>query len=199
MANVKKAAKTTTDGLRSVIPVERIERSILLIREQRVLLDLHLAALYGVPVKQLNQAVKRNADRFPADFMFQLTWDESRVVRSQIVTLQRGHLRYQPHAFTEHGAVMLASVLKSDTAITVSIQVVRAFVRLRQMISSNEQMRRKLSRIERKLQDHDQHFAAVFDAIRQLMDEEEGKAPKRPPIGYDTETMLVNEPNLNEQ
>ena len=119
--------------------------------------------------------------------MIQLTWDEARVSRSQIATLKQGaNIKYRPYAFSEHGAVMLAAILNSPIAIQASIQVVRAFVRLRQILASHEQFRRKLDAMERKLEDHDQNFAAVFEAIRQLMDAdaEEGSKPR---IGFETE------------
>jgi hypothetical protein len=187
MAKVKPTVPKANEST-ELVPIERVERSILLIRGQRVLLDVDLATVYGVAVKRLNEAVQRNLDRFPGDFMFRLTRQEFDNLRSQFATSRSwGGRRYPPNAFTEHGAVMLASVLSSAIAIEASVQVVRAFVRLRQMIFSNEKMRRKLSQIERKLQDHDQHFAAVFDVIRQLMDEEDSVGTKRPRIGYDTE------------
>ncbi len=154
----------------SLIPMERIERSILLIRGERVMLDSDLAELYGVETKVLNQAVKRNAARFPADFMFRLTGEEAddwQRLRSQIVTLKRGqHRKYLPHAFTEHGALMLANVLNSERAAQTSVMVVRAFVRLRQMLASNAELSRKLEALEKK---YDAQFKVVFDAIRQLM------------------------------
>lgn len=176
--------------VRSAAVAAEIEYRILVIRGHKVMLDSDLARAYGVSVKQLNQAAKRNADRFPVDFMFQLTWDEDRFLRSQIVTLNAGrgrHRKYPPYAFTEHGAVMLATVLNSPVAVQASIQVVRAFVRLRQMVLTNDKLRRKLAQIEAKLQQHDEHFAAVFEAIRQLMDEDDEPAKPRPQIGYSTE------------
>lgn len=159
------------------IPVERVEAAILLIRGQKVIMDRELALLYGVPTKVLNQAVRRNLDRFPEDFMFQLTlnearawWQESRdALRSQNVTLKarRGyHIKYRPYAFTEHGILMLSSVLKSERAVRVNIQIMRTFVRLRQMLASNVELARKLSDLEHK---YDNQFKMVFDAIRQLM------------------------------
>jgi hypothetical protein len=189
MAKANRSAETTL-----LVPVERIEHTILLIRGQKVLLDRSLATLYGVPVRQLNQAVKRNRNRFPPDFMFQLTWEETRALRSQSVILgPRAHLRFRPYAFTEHGAVMLAAVLSSPVAVQASVTVVRAFVRLRELLSSNEQFRRKLDEIERQLSDHDQKITVAFDAIRQLMDEsqdEEETEAKRKKIGYHSERDL---------
>ena len=170
------------DGQTSLIPMERIERAILSIRGEKVMLDSDLAELYGVETKALNQAVKRNATRFPADFMFQLTQEEHDDLvrlRSQIVTLKRGeHRKYLPYAFTEHGALMLANVLNSERAAQTSVMVVRAFVRLRQMLASNAELARKLAALENK---YDAQFKVVFDAIRQLMSPPE---PKRREIGF---------------
>lgn len=139
----------------SLVPVERIERAILAIRGEKVMLDTDLAELYGVETKVLNQSVKRNAVRFPIDFRFQLTAEEAERVnrlRSQYVTSKggRGGRRYLPYAFTEHGALMLAYVLNSESATQTSVQVVRAFVRLRQMLASNAELARKLEALEKK-------------------------------------------------
>jgi hypothetical protein len=173
----------------NIVPAERIERSILVLRGQKVLLDHDLALLYGVTAKQLNQSVKRNLERFPVDFAFRLTTQEFSILRSQIVTSRSwGGRRYLPYAFTEHGAVMLASVLRSPTAVTVSIQVVRAFVRIRQLIAGNEQFRRQLAQMERKLKDHDQNFSAVFEAINHLIEQDESDKADKSRIGYDTES-----------
>jgi len=164
-----------------VIPLERIERAIVLIRGQKVMLDSDLADLYEVEVKALNQAVKRNIERFPTDFMIQLTAEEAGLLRSQNVTLKtaRGqHRKYLPYAFTEQGVSMLSSVLNSERAIKVNIAIMRAFVRLRQMLASNAELARKLDALEKK---YDAQFRVVFDAIRQLM------APPAKPkrrIGY---------------
>ena len=156
------------DGQVSVIPMERIERAIILVRGEKVMLDSDLAEIYGVETKALNQAVKRNASRFPVDFVFQLTAKEAESLRSQIVTSNdgRGGRRYLPYAFTEHGALMLANVLNSECAAQTSVMVVRAFVKLRQMLASNTELARKLEALERK---YDAQFKVVFDAIRQLM------------------------------
>jgi hypothetical protein len=142
------------------LPVERIEQTIFAIRGERVMLDRDLAALYGVSTKTLNQAVKRHRDRFPDDFMFQLTMKEARAwwseksinrPRSQIVTLKKGqNIKYRPYAFTEHGILMLSSVLNSERAIQVNIEIMRAFVRLRQMLSSNVELALKLAELEKK-------------------------------------------------
>jgi hypothetical protein len=152
------------------------------------MLSVHLAELYGVPAKQLNQAVARNPDRFPVDFMFQLSSDESEALRSQTVTLNgRGqHSKYRPYAFTEEGVAMLSAVLRSPTAVKVSIEIIRVFVRLRQLLASNDELRKRLETLERSMVDHDQKFAAVFNAIRQMMAEPPND-PK-PPIGFKTES-----------
>jgi len=167
---------------RAVIPIERITRAILLIRGQKVMLDEALAALYEVEVKVLNQAVKRNADHFPEDFMFQLTAEETAFLRSQFVTLETGrghHRKYRPFAFTEQGVAMLSSVLRSKRAVRVNIEIMRAFVRLRQMLSSHADLARKLGALEKK---YDAQFKVVFDAIRELMRPPE--PPRKPRIGF---------------
>lgn len=151
----------------SLIPAQRIEKSILLIRAQKVMLDSDLAELYDVETKVLLQAVKRNVRRFPEDFMFQLTKEEFEVLRSQIVTSKsRGGRRYAPFAFTEQGVAMLSSVLKSDRAIDVNVAIMRTFVRLREMLASHKDLARKLAAMEKN---YDEKFKVVFDAIRQLM------------------------------
>jgi len=154
----------------SLIPLERIGSAIRLVRGQKVLLDNDLARLYGVETRGLNQAVKRNAERFPEDFMFQLSPDEAEAwlrSRSQFVILKRGeNLKYRPYAFTEQGVAMLSSVLHSDRAVRVNIEIMRAFVQLRQMLASNAELARKLETLEKK---YDAQFKVVFDAIRQLM------------------------------
>ena len=165
-----------------VIPVERITQAILLIRGQKVMLDEALAGLYEVEVKVLNQAVRRNALRFPADFMFQLTAEEAMRLRSQFVTLKSGrgqHRKYRPYVFTEQGVAMLSSVLRSDRAVRVNIEIMRAFVQLRQMLASNANLARKLAALEKK---YDQQFKIVFDAIRELMTPPEPS--RKQPIGF---------------
>lgn len=171
----------------ATLPPERIERKIYLLRGQKVMLSHDLAELYGVPVKQFNQAVTRNVERFPDDFMFQLSAEEVGSLRSQFVTLKgRGrHTKYRPYAFTEEGVAMLSAVLRSPTAVRVSIQIMRVFVRLRQLLSSNDDLRRRLDELERSMLDHDEKFGLVFDAIRQLMDEPREK--RKPPVGFHTE------------
>lgn len=166
--------------LRSGIPPEPLERSILLIRGHRVLLDQDLAVLYGVQTKALVQAVKRNADRFPDDFMFQLTEDEFAYLRSQSVTsTDRGGRRYAPYAFTEQGVAMLSSVLRSNQAVHVNIEIMRAFVRLRRLIASNAELLKRLETLEQR---YDRQFKVVFDAIRELM--RPPPTPDKGKIGY---------------
>lgn len=155
-----------------LIPEERIEKAILLIRGQKILLDSDLAKMYRVTTFNLNKAVKRNIERFPEDFMFQLTKDEAQALRFQSGISKpqgRGGRRYLPYAFTEQGVAMLSSVLHSDRAVAVNIAIMRAFVRLREILSTHKDLAAKLEKIERKLGEHDEHFRVVFDAIRQLM------------------------------
>jgi hypothetical protein len=160
---------------RSLIPSERIQRSILAIRGQRVVIDADLARLYGVPTRTLNQAVKRNRDRFPADFMFRLTPREKREVITNCDHLvQLKFAKALPLAFTEHGALMAASVLNSPVAVIVSVEIVRTFVRLREALATHRDLARKLEALEKK---YDSQFRIVFEAIRQLM--AEGAKPKR--------------------
>lgn len=151
-----------------LIPVERIEKAIYLIRSEKVMLDRDLAELYGVETKALNRAVKRNLKRFPADFMFRLSTTEASVLRCQIGASNkgRGGSRYLPHVFTEHGVAMLSSVLHSERAVAVNIEIMRTFVRLRQMLASNVELSRRLDNLESK---YNHEFKVVFDAIRQLM------------------------------
>ncbi len=167
----------------SSLSIEHITRSILVLRGQRVLLDVELADLYGVPTKALLQAVKRNHDRFPKDFMIQLTAAEWAILRSQTVTssAQHGGRRYPPYAFTEQGVAMLSSVLKSRRAIAVNVQIMRAFVRMRELLASNTALARKLDELERKYQHHDQAIKAILSAIRELMTP---AAPQHRPIGF---------------
>ncbi len=165
-----------------LIPRERIERAILLIRSQKVILDRELAELYQVPVKALKQAVRRNSERFPDDFMFQLNKEEFENWRSQIVTSnsERMGLRYAPYAFTEQGVAMLSSVLRSPQAVKVNIAIMRAFVKLREMLVTNAELSGRMDELEAKF---DQQFRIVFDAIRQLMTPPH--APQHRKIGFD--------------
>ena len=153
-------------------PAEAIETRILLIRGHKVMLDADLASLYQVTTKRLNEQVRRNRDRFPEDFMFQLTVDEVNSLRSHIATsnMGRGGRRTLPYAFTEHGAVMLASVLNSPVAVEASIQVVRAFVRLREILATHKELANKLVELEARIEAHDKGITALFEAIRQLME-----------------------------
>jgi len=155
----------------AIIPTEQIERLILLIRGHKVMLDTDLAVLYGVETRVLVQAVKRNSNRFPTDFMFQLSDEEANLLRSQIVISKnrRGGRRYLPYVFTEQGVAMLSSVLNSERAVEINIEIMRAFVRLREMILSNKDLARKLDALEHKLESHDVHIRSLFEAIRQLM------------------------------
>ena len=152
------------------LPREVVEHKIYLIKGQRVMLDKDLAELYEVSTKRLNEQVRRNISRFPADFMFQLTKDESSSLRSQFVTLKRGgHRKYLPYVFTEQGVAMLSSVINSERAIQVNIAIMRAFVKLRQILSTNKELAGKLKELEHKVEKHDTEIHAIFEAIRQLM------------------------------
>lgn len=169
----------------TLTPVSQIERIILLVRGERVILDSDLAILYGVKTKNLVKAVKRNIERFPSDFMFQLTNQEVANLRFQFGTSSSGQdetkwggRRYPPFVFTEHGVAMLSSILRSKKAVQVNIEIVRTFVRLRRLLSSNVDLARKLTALEKK---YDAQFKVVFDAIRELMTPPE---PKRRPIGF---------------
>jgi hypothetical protein len=165
--------------MKALIPVEMIERKILLIRDEKVMLDADLAVIYGVSTKALNQAVKRNKERFPEDFMFQLTKSEKEEVVTNCDHLKK--LKFSPvlpYVFTEHGAIMLASVLNSPVAVQTSVLVVRAFVKLREMLITHKDLARKLADMEKK---YDSQFKVVFDAIRQLMTP---PATKKRKIGF---------------
>jgi hypothetical protein len=162
---------------------EAIEKLIYLIRGERVMLDQDLATLYGVGTKALIQAVSRNRNRFPSDFMFQLSFQEFSALRSQIVTAKgRGGRRTPPYVFTEHGVAMLSSVLRSENAVEINIHVVRTFVRLRQLIASHAGLAEKLEHLEQK---YDGQFRVVFDAIRKLMSDT--AVPAKRQIGFGRE------------
>jgi hypothetical protein len=166
----------------SIVSVGKIEQLIYLIRGNKVILDSDLANLYGVETRILKQAVRRNRKRFPDDFMFELTKEEDNSLRSQNVILKRGkHSKYLPFAFTEQGVAMLSSVLNSERAITVNIEIMRAFVRLREILSTHKDLKRKLIALEKK---YDEQFQVVFEAIDVLMKEE--KKPKQR-IGFQVE------------
>ena len=178
-------------GQKAIIPIGQIEQRILLIRGQRVMLDADLAMLYGVPTRVLNQAVRRNLKRFPQDFMFKLTQPE----KDQVITIcdHLKNLKYAkalPNAFTEHGAIMVASVLNTERAVQISAFVVRAFVKLREMLSTHKELAHKLAALERKLQNHDESIRSLVVAIRQLMRPPEPETPKKR-IGF-----LVEEPHV---
>jgi len=178
-------------GQKAIIPIGQIEQRILLIRGQRVMLDADLAMLYGVPTRVLNQAVRRNLKRFPQDFMFKLTQPE----KDQVITIcdHLKNLKYAkalPNAFTEHGAIMVASVLNTERAVQISVFVVRAFVKLREMLSTRKELAHKLAALERKLQNHDESIRSLVVAIRQLMRPPEPETPKKR-IGF-----LVEEPHV---
>lgn len=156
----------------ALVPVERIAQSIFVLRGRKVLLDVELAALYGVPTKALNQAVKRNFERFPGDFTFRLSRREAEAFnRSRFVTGSQKHRdpRFAPFAFTEHGAIMAATVLNSPRAVEMSLYVVRAFVKLREAFTSDKQLAQHLAKLERKLQTHDKAILGILKAIRDLM------------------------------
>ncbi len=174
----------------ALVPVEHITRAILVLRGHKVLLDTELAELYGVTTKRFNEQVRRNSGRFPADFMFQLTAEELVSLRSQNATSKappqgRGGRRYLPYAFTEHGAIMAATILNSPRAVEMSVYVVRAFVHLRELLSSNRELARRFAqletRLDKKLTEHDLAIAAILSAIRELMNP---PPPKRRPIGF---------------
>jgi len=161
--------KQTTAG--DLVPVEVIERRIYLIRGQKVMIDSDLAELYQAPTKSLNLAVRRNTVRFPGDFMFQLSQDEADSLRFQIETSNtgRGGRRYLPYVFTEQGIAMLSSVLNSDRAVLVNIAIMRAFVKLREIMSTHKDLAHKIDALERKYAKHDQQIQIVFDAIKKLL------------------------------
>jgi phage regulator Rha-like protein len=175
-AKKKVAAKIAAAGnelemavIKTIVTAETLERKIYRIRGFKVIIDNDLAELYGVTTKRLNEQVRRNANRFPKDFIFQLSPNEFESLRSHFATLKQGrgqHRKYMPYAFTEHGALMVASVLDTPRAVEVSIYVVRAFVKLREMIASHKDLARRLDEMEKKC---DTQFSVVFDAIRELM------------------------------
>jgi hypothetical protein len=169
----------------TLVPVEHITRSIIVLRGHKVLLDAELAELYGVPTKALNQAVKRNIERFPEDFMFRLTRPEAEALnRSQSVTGSQRHRdpRFSPRAFTEHGSIMVATILNSPRAVEMSIYVVRAFVKLRELLASNKELSKRLDELEariiRQFGTYDQMIAGILNTLRELMN------PPQQPIGF---------------
>lgn len=168
----------------AIVVAKKVDSKIFVLRGQRVILDTDLAELYGVPVRQLNQQAKRNAKRFPAAFRFQLSPHEMKILRSQNVISTEGHggARYRPWAFTEHGAIMAATVLNSERAIEMSVFVVLAFVRMRRAIAGNRQVLTKLAELERRLESHDAEILQLMEALRELMTPEE---PNRRRIGFE--------------
>jgi len=166
----------------SLIPIEIIERKIYLIRGVKVMLDSDLAGLYGVSIIRLNEQVKRNIKRFPIDFMFRLSKNENKKLaslRSQFATLKRGqHRKYLPYAFTEHGVTMLASVLRSEKAIEVSIYAVRAFIQLREMLATHKNLVREFEKMKKVQKTHGQHIVNILNVISQLLN------PPKEPIGF---------------
>jgi hypothetical protein len=184
MARAKRRASETAGDANLIVPVESIQNRILLIHGQKVILDSDLAALYGVTTSRLNEQVKRNIERFPEDFAFRLTRDEFANLISQFATSSStwGGRRKEPYVFTEHGAIMAASVLNSPQAVRTSVFVVRAFVRLRQMLASNAQLAARLERLEEAVDDHDRQIVAIVDAIQLLMPPPD--EPPREPFGF---------------
>lgn len=176
---------TNRNNDQALVPDERITQAILIIRGQKVLLDADLAALYGVETRRLNEQVRRNRARFPDDFIFELTAEEFTHLKSHFATSSWGGRRKLPLAFTEHGAIMAATILSSPRAVEMSVYVVRAFVRLRELLVGNQALAKQLNaleqRIEKKLATHDQAITGIIDTIRQLMAPPE--KPKRP-IGF---------------
>ena len=178
--------------MQDIIPIENITSLIYLIRNQKVLLDRDLAVLYGVETRVLKQAVRRNQTRFPDDFMFELTLEEDRSLRSQNVTLKRGgHSKYPPMAFTEQGVAMLSSVLKSESAIQVNIQIMRAFTRLRQLIIDNAELRKEIEDLRTETEGK---FEIVFKALDQLLNKE---AEPKTKIGFTVKDELDGYSNKN--
>jgi len=184
--------------MKDLMPMERIERRIYLIRGQKVMLDRDLAELYGVPTKRLNEAVKRNIKRFPDEFMFQLTMEEAQELvaicdqlaqsnrsRSQIATLKRGgNIKYLPYAFNEQGVAMLSSVLKSGRAIEVNILIIKTFVRLRRLISSHQEMAHKVAELERGYSKHEIEITTVFKVLKKLMEKPAIEEKPKRKIGF---------------
>lgn len=163
------------------LPEIYIVNKVLLIRDKRVMIDRDIAELYGVTTKRINEAVKRNKERFPQDFMFQLTKQEHEILRSQFATSSWGGSRYAPYAFTEHGVLMLANVLKSDQAIEMSLQIIRVFVQMRELALTHKDVLVKLLKIEKKITEHDEDLKVLFDAVKEML---ETPKKEREKIGY---------------
>jgi len=175
-----------------VLILKDVGSLIITIRNQKVIVDRDLAEIYGVETRRLNEQVRRNPERFPEDFVFRLTKEEADYwlgSRSQIAILKRGrNIKYLPYAFTEHGAIMAANVLNSPQAVRISVFVVRAFIKLREMLSTHKELAQKLAELERKLQNHDESIQSLVVAVRQLMTPSE---PKKRPIGFLVEETKV--------
>jgi cell division protein FtsL len=166
-----------------LVPMEMIENKILLIRSKKVMIDRDLAILYDIPTKRLKEQVNRNRKRFPDDFMFELTLAEAKGLRSQFATLKRGeHMKYRPYVFTEQGVAMLSSVINSERAIEVNIQIMRVFVKIKEFVLTHHDLAQKIDALERKFEEHDKKFVVVFDAIRRLMAPE--LEPQKRKIGF---------------
>jgi hypothetical protein len=170
---------------RVAVPIELIERKIHFIRGEKVMVDVDLAELYMVPTKGFNQAVKRNLARFPADFMFQLSLEGTATMRSQSVTASRRNVRFQPYVFTEQGVAMLSSVLGSRRAVQVNIAIMRAFVKLREVITNHKDLAHKIAALERKYDEHDEEIQVIFKAIKKLL--EPSRSPQKRRIGFKAE------------
>jgi hypothetical protein len=170
----------------SVVPDERVINKIYFIRGEKVMLDSDLAELYGVETRRLNEQVKRNIERFPPDFMFRLTSEEFIDLKSQIATTSWGGRRKLPYAFTEHGVLMLSSVINSDLAIKVNIQIMRVYTKIRRILSANEDLLLKFNQLETRLADHDNQIMTIFEYLRQLEQEKQQKHEQRnrPQIGF---------------
>ena len=179
--------------MKELIPQELIERRIFVIRSQKVMLDKDLAGLYSVPTKRLNEQVRRNLKRFPEDFMFQLSWEEAEFLRSQFATLNKAdksskrgkHIKYLPYAFTEQGVAMLSSVLNSERAIQVNIAIMRAFVRLKQVLATHKEIAEKLEKLEKRMDKQDKYVIAIFEIMKSLMPSFTAPSSKpKGPIGF---------------
>ena len=169
--------------INSLLSEETIANKIYFIRNQKVMLDADLSELYSIETKRLNEQVKRNISRFPEDFMFQLTELEFQNLKSQIATSSWGGTRKLPYAFTEHGVLMLSSVLKSDKAIQVNIQIMRIFTKVRQMLLDTTELKIDILQIQKKLENHDKNIELVFSYLDELIEKKENESP-RPTIGY---------------
>jgi len=179
--------KQSVSQVDNLVPDEVIQNKIYLIRGRKVILDKDLAGLYGVATRRLKEQVRRNRERFPEDFMFELSWEEAMtlVSRSQFATLKQGqNVKYRPYAFTEQGVAMLSSVLKSERAIKVNIQIMRTFVRLKEYILSHKDLAEKIAELESRFTEHDKKFVLVFEAIRQLLQNSEELPQGKESIGF---------------